>query len=268
MHLNKFALAAALALAGASASATIVGGGVPAPASNNAEMVLVVWSATTQSSYAQDLGLTLSAFRASSGTLSFSAAATSIYTSSTLASATDAKWAVIGFDTYGDPLPDSAGIDNLSLLTTVSKTAAFTPTNPGMSGDQLQNATGVWGDWTGLTNQKGTHLTSANGSALVTVTDGAVYWLDPASGPAGNLYGNFAYNEGNAVGTSSSFYRFTATDPNYDYTLPVTVEKFGGQWSFDGTSVAYNAALVPEPGSYALLIAGLAAVGFVARRRA
>jgi hypothetical protein len=42
-----------------------------------------------------------------------------------------------------------------------------------------------------------------------------------------------------------------------------------GIWTFDPTTSQLNwaVAAIPEPGTYAMLLAGLAAVGFVARRR-
>jgi hypothetical protein len=260
MQFHKFALAAALALTGAGASATIIGAGY-GPAANNAEIILVVWSPTTETNYVLDTGLTLSAF---AGTTSFSLPVTSLFSGTTLAAATDARWSVIGFDSYGNNVPDGED-DNFSLYTTVTRTAAFTPAAPGMSADGLQNATGTWANFTALTNGRGTHATQANGSSMVAKTDGQVYWLDSFS-PTGNFGGQFAYNSGNAVGTASKFYRFSPTDL-FDSSLPVTVQTFAGEWSFDGQSVSYLTAAVPEPGTYALLLAGLAAVGFVARRR-
>ncbi len=262
MQFHKFALAATLALTGVAASASIIGAGGPDVASNNAEILLIVWSPTTESNYVLDTGLRLNAM---AGTTSFSAPVTALYSGSTLAVAADARWAVVGFDTFGDAFPDGEG-DNISLYTTVSKTSAFTGLAPGMSGDGLQNATATWQNFTALTNGKGTHPTLTNGSSLVTKTDGQVYWLDSFS-PAGNYSGQFAYNDGNAVGTASKFYRFSATDL-FDSSLPVTVQTFAGQWNFDGANVSYTTVAVPEPGTYALLLAGLAAVGFVARRRA
>lgn len=38
-------------------------------------------------------------------------------------------------------------------------------------------------------------------------------------------------------------------------------------FSFDGTTLSYQVAAIPEPGTYAMLLAGLSAIGFVVRRR-
>ena len=51
----------------------------------------------------------------------------------------------------------------------------------------------------------------------------------------------------------------------YDPSNPGSTYGGNGTWRFDG--VVASAAPIPEPGTYAMLLAGLAAVAFVARRR-
>lgn len=51
----------------------------------------------------------------------------------------------------------------------------------------------------------------------------------------------------------------------YDPSNPTSNYGSNGTWRFDG--VVATAAPIPEPGTVALLLAGLASVGFVARRR-
>jgi hypothetical protein len=263
MKHTKFALAAALALSGAGASAGITGanGGI---AANNAEMLLVVWSPTSESSYALDIGMTISQFNAISSVGGFSAAVTSAYVGTTLASAADARWAVLTYDTFGDPVPDPD--DNQSLYTTVTKGSAFTPANPFLTADTLSNSISGWANFVAVTNTRGTNTSLANGAYLAPKTDAAAYFLDTSNNGGPTLSSNFAPGIGNVLGTASSFYRMSPTDI-FDSSLPVTVQTFDGKWNFDGSTVTYTVAAIPEPGTYALLLAGLVAVGFVARRR-
>jgi hypothetical protein len=51
----------------------------------------------------------------------------------------------------------------------------------------------------------------------------------------------------------------------YDASNPASTYSANGTWRFDGVTVM--AAPIPEPGTIALMLAGLAAVGFVANRR-
>jgi hypothetical protein len=76
---------------------------------------------------------------------------------------------------------------------------------------------------------------------------------------------------GNAIGTSTGFFGCTYDDfragTSKAYCTAFT--NAAGQAvsvGFDGSSFSVTA--VPEPGTYAMLLAGLAAVGVVARRRA
>lgn len=49
--------------------------------------------------------------------------------------------------------------------------------------------------------------------------------------------------------------------------LAPVVSEYAGTWSYDGASLNYTVAAVPEPETYAMLLAGLGMLGAVARRR-
>lgn len=62
---------------------------------------------------------------------------------------------------------------------------------------------------------------------------------------------------------------FAPGTPSYQATKATSSYGTTGKWRFDSVTVSGNAVTaVPEPQTYAMLLAGLAAVGFVARRRA
>lgn len=59
---------------------------------------------------------------------------------------------------------------------------------------------------------------------------------------------------------------FSPINPAYYYQLVVNAEKYEGHGGYGG-NISVAAAPIPEPGTYAMLAAGLGLMGFVARRR-
>ena len=79
------------------------------------------------------------------------------------------------------------------------------------------------------------------------------------------LAGKLAVEATNFVGAQGyNFYLAEATTSN---SLAPVVSEYAGQWSFDGATLNYAVAAVPEPESYAMFLAGLGLMGAIARRR-
>ena len=280
MKLLKIAAAAAWVAVAAPSFATIT---ILKEDAN--ELVLNVWSVSQQASYTQDLGLTLGTMLANgmrSAGYSFSAAVTSTLTSqAALANASDLRWSVTVFDTAGDFQPDAT-----RLLTTYNPATApggFVPTGPGSNitdgpaivATDIQSSQATWEAFIGNVNQVPSHTAAGNGSSYSTPASNAMGYLLNADAPAGNMQGFLQnFDTGLAKGASSNFYYFTGGDADFADS-PGKILQFknsekAGTWTFDGAAVSYTlgaVAAVPEPESYALMLAGLAALGMLANRR-
>ncbi len=176
----------------------------------------------------------------------------------------DFTWGVIGGDNVSG---GAAPILNRSLYSTGNATEAemllMNTSAP------VSNALGTTANFIATVNNLGTHQSAANGAAATTAADGLAYL--PVS-VSNNFGGALSWSYLLANGETSTFQRVQQfSNPlAFQFGNPTTQDSLSAApigFTFDIATNTLTLAPVPEPGTYAMLLAGLAAVGFMARRR-
>lgn len=294
--LNAFVAALAL-LAAAGANAAMTANNV---APGNSSAVFVAWDNARTISVAIDLGvseadfLQASSFVFQTGALAYNgsdvsaswnfgadsravngAAVTGDYAWSTTwqsfltASAGSYTWGVVAADNISGAVSATNLVLNRSLLSTANglttaQMTALTTSTP------VSTANGTFQNFIPASNALGTHGTNAEGANAA--TSGSAYLGGSISS---NFSGQVAWTYLAAPGaTQQLVLAVQATNPTvYQVGTTYGVDSLladpstAATFTFDGTTLSYQVQAVPEPGTYAMLAAGLAFVGFIARRR-
>jgi len=266
-NLKSIVAAVAMTVASASAMAAIQPGTV-GNAGGGGELFFVAYDATAgiKSSYIKDLGVTFSSFLATPtysamNSLNVSSDANwTTYLSNIGGSANlgNTRWAVVG------TLQDSTiGINNAqgSKLLVTGQAAV-----PAASNAQVAATAGEI-NTVFLPDLGDASSVAVNNSYVYSASDVTVKnWSNIEQT---NVNSNLGFSIVNPIGTGANFYQLVrssnrATSAGTVSTV-LSIARNDTQWQFDGSTVW--AAPVPEPETYGMLLAGLALVGAIARRR-
>jgi hypothetical protein len=254
MNLKQLAAAAAIACAApAFAGINTLNG--------DAELFAIVWDETA-ATYAIDFGITVDQLAASTGSFTLGSVGGANWASYVAADENlgdhqpfeGTRWAIVAFDD-DDQFTFERG--DLNFYSTTQGGMA-----PAIVNEGLEVMLNIGIGAAGIFAQNGMTPNPAANLDLFAAVGEAAHFVEIPSQPL---------RLGNAIGTSTGFFGCTYDDfragTSKAYCTAFT--NAAGQAvsvGFDGSSFSVTA--VPEPGTYAMLLAGLAAVGVVARRRA
>lgn len=246
--LKTLAAAVVMAAAATGANAAIDNG-----AGGNGDLFFNVWDAS--GSYTRDLGYSIDSFQATlsaAGNINLSWTADATFTSF-LAGVSDVnalKWNIVAVDKSGA----NRLLETYTTLPSPKKTNDVTRTAANNTQSFATAVNGVIGAADSVA--VGSSSAAWAGKSAFKDTAGGYLFFSNAGTVANNSYASglgFMRIDAASTGVATSV-----------YTPYVDGQSVKAYW--DGSTL--NVAAVPEPESYAMLLAGLGMIGFVARRRA
>lgn len=265
MHIYRTLITAALAASvSTSAFALIEDSKAGGALGGSGELFWVVMDEAGERSYTRDLGISLDNFLAATATgesWSFANDATLVEFIAGTANPGSLIWNIGALDSTG------SGAGNFQKFLSTYGQGATLPTFNNQAVGFLDDSADIF---IASTNTLGSHQAVANGSNIAIPADGFAYAL---GGLWGTNFGGKAagFNNGIAIDETASLILIRQASNafaqrfNPGIVSELSYNGLAYTASFDGT--ALNIMAVPEPGTYAMMGVGLAALGFAARRR-